>query len=236
MIKATYRGEVVAAKQIDLGRNLDAQRSFVQEALSLQRLRHPHVVAFFGVSLDGPRGIILQECCEGRDLHSALQLQATGGSGRVFGWYRRGRRVALDVAKALNYLHSMGVVHMDVKSSNVLLTASGAAKLGDVGLCKRQDRTYLSDVAAIGTFDWAAPEILLNGMQCTAAVDLFSFGVLLYEIITGERPVRGRLRVPSVPEECPEGAKDLMLQCLSVSPEARPTAQEAMQRLAQLQR
>ena len=44
-----------------------------------------------GCSLDGPRGIILQECCEGRDLHSALQLQATGGSGRVFGWYRRGR-------------------------------------------------------------------------------------------------------------------------------------------------
>lgn len=49
-------------------------------------------------------------------------------------------------------------------------------------------------------------------------------------------PVAGRLRVPSVPEECPEGAKDLMLQCLSVSPEARPTAQKAMQRLAQLQR
>ncbi|PRW33664.1 serine threonine- kinase receptor R831 [Chlorella sorokiniana] len=235
VLKAIYRGEVVAAKEIDLGRNLDAQQAFIKEALSLQQLRHPHVVSFSGVSLDGPRGIILQEFCEGRDLHSALQLQSSGGSGRAFGWYRRGRRVALDVARALNYLHSMGVVHMDVKSSNVLLTASGAAKLGDVGLSKRQNRTYLSDVAAIGTFDWAAPEILMNGMQCTAAVDLFSFGVLLYEIITGEPPVRGRLRIPSVPEECPEAARDLMLQCLSVSPAARPSAQEAMQRLAAMQ-
>lgn len=149
---------------------MDAQRAFVQEALRMQQLRHPHVLAFFGVrqagslqanwpgsrvaaaallgwvrhrvcahgtttchdsacyamqclpaarpapcsllcpvcrSLDGPRGIILAEYCEGRDLHSALQLQSAGGRDRVFGWYRRGRSVAVNVAAALNYLHSM---------------------------------------------------------------------------------------------------------------------------------
>lgn len=57
-------------------------------------------------SLDGPRGIILTEYCDGRDLHKALQLRSATRGDRAFGWYGRGRRVALDVAKALNYLHS----------------------------------------------------------------------------------------------------------------------------------
>lgn len=133
-----------------------------------------------------------------------------------------------------------------VQSSNVLLTAGGTAKLADVGLSRLQQRTYLSDVAAVGTFDFAAPEVLLGGTACTAAVDLYSFGgaggargrerggwrvvrarqgssveaarparrrgmrafapvhaeaaclcgaallaVLMYEIVTGERPLRG---------------------------------------------
>ena len=62
------------------------------------------------------------------------------------------------------------------QSSNILLTAGGTAKLGDVGLSRLQQRTFLSDVAAVGTFDYAAPEVLLGGTECTAAVDLYSFG------------------------------------------------------------
>ena len=106
----------------------------VQEATHLQHLRHPNVVALYGIALTKTKGIVVMELCEGRDLHSALQVTVAGSSERLFSWRRRGRRVALEVARALNYLHSRGVAHMDVKSANILLTVSGtgaAAWLGE---------------------------------------------------------------------------------------------------------
>ncbi|KAL4855424.1 Mitogen-activated protein kinase kinase kinase 9 [Chlorella vulgaris] len=230
--KALWNGEVVAAKEMDIGRSLEMQHAFVTEARHLVLLRHANVVAFYGCCIDGPRGILLMEFCEGRDLHSVLQLPAAGSQQRLFGWSRRGRRVALEVARALNYLHSKSIVHMDVKSCNVLLSASGTAKLADVGLSRLQTKTVLSDLSLIGTFAWAAPEILLGGTNCTRAVDVYSFGVLLWEIITGERPLRGNLRMPRVPEECPQEIVNLMLECLSPHPAARPSAQQLMQRLS----
>lgn len=71
------------------------------------------------------------EYCEGRDLHSVLNLRAAGTGERVFGWRRRGRRVLCEVARAVSYLHAHNVVHLDIKSSNVLLSATGTA--GEVG-------------------------------------------------------------------------------------------------------
>lgn len=75
------------------------------------------MVALMGIALAGPscnRGVLLLEYCEGRDLHAALDVLARGTQDRLFGWYRRGGRIALDVAKALNFLHSKGIVHLDV--------------------------------------------------------------------------------------------------------------------------
>lgn len=67
------------------------------------------------------------------------------------------------------------------------------AKLADVGLAKLQHKDYLSAHQAVGTFTWSAPEVLL-GERCTEKVDQFSFGVVLWEVVTGEKPARGRLR------------------------------------------
>jgi len=78
----------------------------LQEAMRMQLLRHPHIVVFYGMSLDGNRGTLLLEFCEGRDLQTVLGLRAAGSNERLFGWYRNGLRVATEVAKALNYLHS----------------------------------------------------------------------------------------------------------------------------------
>ncbi|PRW39133.1 cytochrome P450 chloroplastic isoform C [Chlorella sorokiniana] len=236
--KAKLRGETIAVKEIDLGASEANRRTFLTEAVQLQRLRHAAVVGFVGVSVRGRTGLLLMEYCEGRDLYNALPLQAAGGSGeRLFGWWRLGRRVAFDLARALNYIHSQGVVHMDVKSSNCLLTAAGSAKLGDCGLARLQTRTHLSDLDVIvGTYAWVAPEVLMGGRQCSSAVDLFSFGVCLWEIVTGERPQRGFLRPPVVGVECPQEVANLIASCTSPDPQERPTARQAMEQLGQLLR
>ena len=98
--------------------------------MHLQHLRHPNVVTLYGIALTKTKGIVIMELCEGRDLHSALQVTASGSSERLFSWRRRGRRVAQEAARALSYLHSRGVVHMDVKSANILLTVGGTGEGG----------------------------------------------------------------------------------------------------------
>jgi tRNA A-37 threonylcarbamoyl transferase component Bud32 len=233
--KVLFRGEAVAAKEMEVGRDLANQRAFIAEAERLHALRHAHLVPLYGVCLSGSKGILLLEFCAGRDLHSALAVKKQGGRGeRLFGWYVRGKQVALDVAKALNYLHSRSIVHLDIKSSNVLLTATGTAKLGDVGLARMQRGTALSCAPkAVGTFDYMAPEMITNS-RCTLAVDLFSMGILLWEICTGERPRRGDMRLPRVPEECPQEVADLISQCMALEPGERPTAQQLMKRLQDL--
>ncbi|KAL4447908.1 hypothetical protein ABPG75_005127 [Micractinium tetrahymenae] len=230
VVKALLRGQPVAAKQCAL-RSAEAQEAFVAEALCLLQLSHQNVVSLRGVCLDGPRsGTLLLEYCEGRDLHSVLRLRAAGSDERLFSWRRHGRRVARDVARALAYLHSQGVVHMDIKSSNCMLSGTGAAKLADLGLARRQTKPAFSQLPPVGTFEWAAPEVLAGGRNCTSAVDLYSFGVLLWEIVTGERPVRGALRMPR-PDECPADIADLILACGEPDPAARPTAAEVLRRL-----
>ncbi|KAL4418721.1 hypothetical protein ABPG77_008592 [Micractinium sp. CCAP 211/92] len=229
--RAMFRGEPVAAKEVQLGHSVAAQEAFVLEAERMHQLRHAHVVALYGVALSGPVGVLIMEYCGGRDLMQALELKVAGGSDRVFSWKNHGRRIAYDVAKALNFLHARGIVHLDVKSSNILLTASGTAKLGDVGLARILHSTYLSELPLVGTFAWVAPEVLMGGQNCTSAVDLYSFGVVLWEIITGEKPTRGRLRAPRVPEECPQDVADLMMECMRLDPSERPTAQQVMHRL-----
>lgn len=220
--------EVVAAKVIHVGGSAEAQGAFVKEALYLQSLQHRHLVGLRGIALDGPNAMLLLECCEGLDLLSSLQL-CDADIGRLFGWRNRGRRVALELAQALAYLHSQGICHLDVKSANLLLAADGSAKLADMGFACALHSTN----APVGTFAWAAPELLL-GAEATTAADIYSFGVCLYEIVTGELPVRGQLRMPHVPSECPQEVADLFVQCTSSNPGARPTAQELVQRLSKL--
>ncbi|KAI7845591.1 hypothetical protein COHA_000878 [Chlorella ohadii] len=216
VIRAELRGELVAAKEIEVGRTLELQQMFIWEAQQLCNLRHANIVTFYGCCIIKGWGVLLTELC--RDLGSALQLVNPPGQ-RVFGWHKHGCRVAYEVAKAVNYLHFHNVAHMDIKSSNVLLTSRGVAKLADT-------RTALDSLPQlIGTFACTALILPFPAHQGRAR------GVLLWEIITGLRPVRGNMRAVHVPAECPQEAADMIAACCALDPVQRPSARHLMKTL-----
>ncbi|KAK9824767.1 hypothetical protein WJX74_006661 [Apatococcus lobatus] len=189
---------------------------FVQEISILKNLRHTNIVQFTGGLIDAARIVLVTEFMARGDLWHALRSDTE----RLFAWSRRGRKVALDIVRGLVYMHSKSVVHLDIKSCNVLLSRDGVAKVADVGLARLLNRE--APVGVQGTFEWAAPEVLL-GRPCTNKADIYGLGVVLWEIITGEEPRARALR--SIREdEAPADIVELVDACRALEPRDRPSS------------
>ncbi|KAK9812494.1 hypothetical protein WJX73_004290 [Symbiochloris irregularis] len=199
--------------------SMNERRQFEVEMNVLRASRHRNVVSFIGGFESRGFMYMLQEYCVQGDLYAAIRRDVGGD----LTWYNRGRQIAMDIASGLHYLHSNSIVHFDIKSSNVLLSQDGTAKIADVGLAKALvTRTHISAGSGIrGTWDYCSPE-MLSGRPCSKPSDIFSFSVVMWEIITQERPSRGRTRAVSVPEECSQEAADLMEWCSTTDPKSRP--------------
>ena len=158
--------------------------------------------------------------------------------------------LAAQLGRGLDALHDAGILHRDVKPSNVLLAADGTAALSDFGLARAADSTRLTrDDQLVGTPHYLAPE-LIEGSDATAASDVYALGCLLYECLTGEPPFAGRtvaeigfahLVEPAPdprelrPELSPELA-DALLTALEKDPSARPTSGTALARMLHVSR
>ncbi|KAK9831310.1 hypothetical protein WJX81_001003 [Elliptochloris bilobata] len=231
-----WRGALVAVKVLrESSVNASALEDFRQEAATLQALRHPNVLNFYGACLECKLMMVVVEYMAGGDLGSALDadaLQNGHGGARRLGWYARGRVILLCVVRGLTYLHRERLVHLDLKSANVLLLDRNClvAKIADLGVSKYLGETSLLDHTCRGTPAYMAPELLCrkgDKLSSPRAVDIFSFGVLLHEVVSGERPSCRRAMEPfRVPEECPQGVADLWRDCTSLDPAARPSAAE----------
>jgi hypothetical protein len=229
--KGRYQGSTDVAVKLVTGHSPKEVARFANEVTILQALRHTNVVQFLGASLEedaatGGRVMLVTEYLPRGDLWRALSKDAA----HVFSWYRRGRAVALDVVRGLAFMHSKKVMHLDLKSANILLGRDGTAKVADVGLAKilTRDATHVS---MEGTFDWAAPEVLA-GQGVSESADIYSLGVVLWEIVTGERPHMRQMRAVRVPAECPREVADVIEACRQVDPSARPTARAVYAALA----
>eukprot|EP00268_Persea_americana_P032988 TRINITY_DN3264_c0_g1_i1.p1 TRINITY_DN3264_c0_g1~~TRINITY_DN3264_c0_g1_i1.p1 ORF type:complete len:220 (-),score=39.16 TRINITY_DN3264_c0_g1_i1:219-800(-) len=158
--------------------------------------------------------------------------------------------IAMDAAFGMEYLHSKNIVHFDLKCDNLLVNMRDPSrpicKVGDFGLSKIKRNTLVSG-GVRGTLPWMAPE-LLNGhsSKVSEKVDVFSFGIVMWEILTGEEPyanmhygaiiggiVNNTLR-PPVPGWCDPGWRKLMEQCWAPDPVARPSFTEIASRLRQM--
>eukprot|EP00891_Asterochloris_glomerata_P007989 jgi/Astpho2/7989/Aster-x1474 len=204
--------------------DVSQMHAFEKEVALLQSLTFDrNIVQFYGACLNGSRAWLVMEYLEGGDLRSAISRSTAG----EFDWYHKGASLLLDVVCGLIYLHSHNVVHLDLKTRNILLGGDHSrAKLADVGLSRVVTSTLTSSSSSrhpMGTFAYTAPEVLL-GERCTPAADLWSFGVVLWEVVTKEVPLRGQLRRPDTPQECPAEIADLIDACLERPISQRPSA------------
>ncbi|KAK9807895.1 hypothetical protein WJX72_012418 [[Myrmecia] bisecta] len=203
------------------------EADFIREIAMMKFVsRDRNMVQFYGACVQPNNLMLVLEYMQGGDMRRALTNDKTD----VLRWNNKGKGIALDIARGLHFLHSNNVIHRDIKSKNILLTRDGRAKIADVGMAKILTDGYFSRDNALGTFAWAAPELLL-GERCTEKVDIYSLGVVLWELLTQEVPIRGQTRSPNVPAECPQQVVDVVDWCLQREPKARPTAKQVYDRL-----
>ncbi|KAK9791186.1 hypothetical protein WJX73_002593 [Symbiochloris irregularis] len=208
---------------------------FMQEVDLLRACRDRNVVDFKGAWVQQDLVYMVTELME-RDLCKAIaeeqasicSTSSTTDTSRSLGWHDRGSSIALDVLQGLHYLHSNNVVHLDIKSGNILLSPDGVAKIADVGLARTLSKSTLADHQREGTLAWQAPEMIL-GQPASFSADMWSFGVILLEIVTGHMPRRGQYSTPEVPDQCPQEIADLIQACMAPDPADRPTVTNAMQ-------
>ncbi len=159
-------------------RHVDARARLEREARTISSLNHPNICALFDVGREGDVDYLVMEFLEGETLTSRLRRGPLAPGELI--------RTGIEIADALDRAHRQGVIHCDLKPSNVVLTESGA-KLLDFGIARLHNE---SESALHGTLAYTAPE-LLRGEPPDARSDIFSFGATLYEMATGLRAFAG---------------------------------------------
>jgi len=164
--------------------NDEIKSRFLQEARLAGNIAHDNIISIydFGEDAEG-RPFMVMEFLKGEDLRHAIKNGSTGD-------IRNKLRIALDIARALEHIHAQNIIHRDIKPDNVHVTTAGAIKLMDFGISKAQDSTRTTTGVVMGTPYYMAPEQVL-GRNITPQVDVYSFGVLLFELMTGTRPIVG---------------------------------------------
>ena len=179
-------GRTVAVKIIHdtLVGDEDYTRRFDREARAAALLSHPNIVAIFDRGLAGERPYIVMEFVRGQSLRQIVAQQAPLAPLVALGYLD-------NIARALAAAHEAGLMHRDIKPENVLITTSGQVKVTDFGLakaCQAQDSATHS--VLMGTLSYLAPEILTTS-QATYASDVYACGIVLYELLTGQKPHTG---------------------------------------------
>ncbi len=218
--------EVVALKILpdNLSNNPEAVRRFKVEARNARRLSHQHIVRIHDIGEEMGRKYISMEFVDGEDLKQRLRTAPGGkiplGNALTF---------SLQILDALFYAHGLGIVHRDVKPANIMLTAEGQVKVTDFGIAKMVDATGEGTIAGaiIGTPLYMSPE-QVRGLPVDHRADIYGFGVLLYEMLSGRPPfTEGDLayqhlhELPGPLEDIPGELWQILERCLAKDREDR---------------
>ena len=226
---------VVAIKTISLaGQDPEDERAyrarFVQEARAAGRLSHPGIVTIFDAGEDPEthEPYLVMEYVAGEPLSKIM----TGENRRLP--LNAALQFAYEIAEALDYAHSQGVIHRDIKPANILITEDGHPKIADFGVARLSQEVVTQPGQLIGSPAYMAPEQML-GKEADARSDLFSLGVVLYSMITGFRPFQGNsaqtvcfkvmniepVPVTSFQQEVPPGLDAIISRAIAKDPNDR---------------
>ncbi|XP_037756239.1 mitogen-activated protein kinase kinase kinase 9 isoform X2 [Chelonia mydas] len=248
--RAVWEGDEVAVKAArydpdeDISQTIENVR---QEAKLFAMLKHPNIIALRGVCLKEPTLCLIMEFARGGSLNRVLSGKRIPPDILV-NW-------AVQIVRGMNYLHDEAIVpiiHRDLKSSNILILekvengdlSNKILKITDFGLAREWHKT--TKMSAAGTYAWMAPEVIRSSMFSKGS-DVWSYGVLLWELLTGEVPFRGidglavaygvamnKLALP-IPSTCPEPFAKLMEDCWNSDPHSRPSFANILDQLTTIE-
>ena len=222
----TVIGRTVAVKSFLQGFGKNSEEQFLQEAQTVGRLSHPAIAQLYDVGHDsGGAPFLVMEFISGQSLEQLL-MRSPIPFAQAAAW-------AGDLASALSYAHRAGIIHGDVKPGNIRVTEGGAVKLVDFGVARFSSQVARSD-RVLGSPAYLSPE-QIQGRPQDARSDLFSLGIVLYEMITGVRPFGGSslgevcaqiltddpISPSRLNSELPAALDRILARCLAKNPDHR---------------
>lgn len=226
-------GEIVVLKRILSKNSSKIKQSFIREVSIMADVNHPFLLELIGFSIKNPLTIVTKYYQNG-SLFNYRQSQR----GKIKLNSTQRTLIAMGIAHSMMYLHSLGIIHRDLKSLNVLLDDQLLPKLCDFGIARYVSYSSNLMTHQVGTALWMAPEMFLNDQNYGPEVDVYSYSIILYELLTNDIPwanlnrdmmmkkVFVEQRRPELPKNAPSSLKSLIKMCWSQDPKSRPSFRE----------
>src|SRR3954464_1812045 len=191
---------------------------FTREGRTLAKLNHPNIVTIHDFGQAGPFFYLLMEYVDGVNLRQAMRAGAVNSTQAL--------AIVPRICEALQYAHNEGVLHRDIKPDNILLDTRGRVKIADFGIAKLMaeavaENPLTGSGASLGTPHYMAPEQIEKPNAVDHRADIYSLGVVFYEMLTGELPL-GRFAAPSEKPGNDPRLDEIVFQTLEKQPERRP--------------
>ncbi|KAM0049225.1 putative dual-specificity kinase TKL-Pl-4 family [Helianthus debilis subsp. tardiflorus] len=231
LYKGTYRSQEVAIKMLKAEHiTTNMQQEFAQEVYIMRKIRHKNVVQFIGACTEPSNLCIVTEFMSGGSVYDYLHKQKGTFKLPIL------LKVAIDISRGMNYLHQNNIIHRDLKAANLLMDENDVVKVADFGVARVKAQTGVM-TAETGTYRWMAPEVIEHKPYDLKA-DVFSFGIVLWELLTGKlpyeylTPVQAAIGVvqkglrPTIPKNTQPKLAELLGRCWHKDPSIRPNFDE----------